>query len=45
VGQALREPQPLFRKLEPSLVDEERARLGQPRDDVHVPGERQAKPQ
>jgi len=44
VGQALREPQPLFRKLEPSLVDEERARLGQPRDDVHVPGERQAKP-
>ena len=32
IGQALREPQPLFRKLEPTLVDEERARLGQPRE-------------
>ncbi|MCL4238271.1 MAG: methionine--tRNA ligase [Anaerolineae bacterium] len=32
IGQALREPQPLFRKLEPSLIDEERARLGQPRE-------------
>jgi len=32
VGQALREPQPLFRKLEMEAVDEERARLGQPRE-------------
>jgi len=32
VGQALRTPQPLFRKLEPTLIDEERARLGQPRE-------------
>ncbi|MCZ7540396.1 MAG: methionine--tRNA ligase [Anaerolineae bacterium] len=32
IGQALREPEPLFRKLEPTLVDEERARLGQPRE-------------
>ncbi len=28
-GDALRQPQPLFRKLDPSIVDEERARLGQ----------------
>jgi len=28
-GAALPEPSPLFRKLEPSLVDEEEARLGQ----------------
>ncbi len=27
-GQALAEPKPLFRKLEPSIADEERARLG-----------------
>ncbi len=27
-GQALRQPKPLFRKLEPSIVEEERARLG-----------------
>jgi len=27
-GQLLREPQPLFRKLEASIVEEERARLG-----------------
>jgi methionyl-tRNA synthetase len=27
-GQALRQPQPLFRKLEPQIVEEERARLG-----------------
>nr|WP_169239996.1 hypothetical protein [Candidatus Roseilinea sp. NK_OTU-006] len=38
VGQALREPQPLFRKLEPSLIDEERARLGQPREAETLPG-------
>lgn len=37
VGQALRDPQPLFRKLEPALIDEERARLGQPRADESVP--------
>lgn len=29
-GQRLLEPQPLFRKLDPLLVDEERARLAQP---------------
>jgi len=28
-GQPLRQPQPLFRKLDPSIVEEERARLGQ----------------
>ncbi|HVN55853.1 MAG TPA: methionine--tRNA ligase [Anaerolineaceae bacterium] len=28
-GQPLQQPQPLFRKLDPSIVDEERARLGQ----------------
>lgn len=38
VGQALRDPQPLFRKLEPSLIDEERARLGQPREAETLPG-------
>lgn len=27
-GSALRQPEPLFRKLEPSIADEERARLG-----------------
>ncbi len=37
VGQALRDPQPLFRKLELSLVDEERARLGQPREVESLP--------
>ncbi|MGQ9849935.1 MAG: methionine--tRNA ligase [Aggregatilineaceae bacterium] len=37
-GQALRDPQPLFRKLEPSLIDEERARLGQPREAETLPG-------
>ena len=31
-GQALREPEALFRKLEPELIDAERARLGQPRE-------------
>lgn len=29
-GQKLLEPQPLFRKLEPQIISEERARLGQP---------------
>jgi methionyl-tRNA synthetase len=38
VGQALREPKPLFRKLEPSLIEEERARLGQPREVESMPG-------
>jgi methionyl-tRNA synthetase len=33
VGQRLRDPEPLFRKLEPELIDEERARLGQPRNE------------
>jgi methionyl-tRNA synthetase len=28
-GQSLREPAPLFRKLDESIVEEERARLGQ----------------
>ncbi len=39
VGQALRAPEPLFVKLEPELVDEERARLGQPRESESVPGQ------
>jgi methionyl-tRNA synthetase len=39
VGQKLREPQPLFRKLEPTLIDEERARLGQPREVKSLPGQ------
>lgn len=32
-GQALREPSPLYVKLEPEIVDQERARLGAPRDE------------
>lgn len=32
-GQALRPPSPLFTKLEPEMVDEEQARLGQPREE------------
>lgn len=32
-GQALREPQPLYVKLEPEVVDQERSYLGQPRDE------------
>ncbi|MDQ7033609.1 MAG: class I tRNA ligase family protein [Anaerolineae bacterium] len=32
-GQALRQPAPLFIKLEPEMVAEEQARLGQPRDE------------
>ncbi len=39
VGQKLREPQPLFQKLEPTLIDEERARLGQPREVKSLPGQ------
>ncbi len=31
-GQEMRQPQPMFRKLEEKIVAEERARLGQPRD-------------
>ncbi len=31
-GQILRQPQPLFRKLEIQIVEEERARLGKPRE-------------
>jgi methionyl-tRNA synthetase len=27
-GQILKQPQPLFKKLEPSIIEEERARLG-----------------
>lgn len=30
-GKEIRQPQPLFRKLEPQIVEEERARLGKPR--------------
>lgn len=37
-GQALREPVALFRKLEPELIDAERARLGQPREAETQPG-------
>ncbi len=37
-GQVLREPKPLFRKLDPDLIDEERARLGQPRESESLPG-------
>jgi methionyl-tRNA synthetase len=29
-GQALRQPEPLYRKLDESIIEEERARLGQP---------------
>src|SRR5690606_8337500 len=32
-GQALREPQPLFIKLEPEIVEQERAYLGAPREE------------
>ncbi|NLX08400.1 MAG: methionine--tRNA ligase [Chloroflexi bacterium] len=37
-GQKLREPEALFRKLEPEIVEEERARLGQPRQ-IEQPGQ------
>ncbi len=36
-GQALRQPQPLFRKLEPELIEQEVARLGQPREAEVLP--------
>ncbi len=39
VGQKLRTPEPLFRKLDTSLIDEERARLGQPRESESLPGQ------
>jgi methionyl-tRNA synthetase len=32
-GQALRQPAPLFRKLDQSIVESERSRLGQPGED------------
>jgi len=32
-GQALREPQALYVKLDPEIVDQERAYLGAPRDE------------
>ncbi|MBC8098458.1 MAG: methionine--tRNA ligase [Armatimonadetes bacterium] len=35
-GQALREPQPLFTKLEPEVVAQERAYLGAPRDEQPI---------
>jgi len=37
VGQKLRPPVPLFRKLEPELIDQERARLGQPSAQEFLP--------
>lgn len=35
-GQKLREPQPLYTKLEPEVVDEEKARLGQPYEEKPI---------
>ncbi|MFZ4816820.1 MAG: methionine--tRNA ligase [Phototrophicaceae bacterium] len=35
-GQALREPTPLFIKLEPEVIDRERTYLGQPRDEQPI---------
>jgi methionyl-tRNA synthetase len=35
-GQPLREPQALFTKLEPEIIDQERALLGAPRDEREV---------
>jgi len=35
-GQALRQPAPLFVKLDPEIVDEERQYLGQPRDEQPI---------
>ncbi|NPA27069.1 MAG: methionine--tRNA ligase [Chloroflexi bacterium] len=32
-GQALRKPKPLFRKLDPKIIEEEKARLGEPPED------------
>jgi methionyl-tRNA synthetase len=37
-GRKLRQPEPLFRKLEPELIEQERARLGQPHT-VQLPGQ------
>jgi methionyl-tRNA synthetase len=37
-GQALREPKALFVKLEPEIVEQERAYLGQPRDEHVIEG-------
>ncbi len=35
-GQALRKPEPLFTKLEPEIVEQEREYLGQPRDEQPI---------
>ncbi len=35
-GQALRQPSPLFTKLEPEMVEEEQSRLGQPREEHEI---------
>lgn len=35
-GQALQKPSPLFTKLDPEIVDEERGLLGQPRDEQPI---------
>ena len=35
-GQTLREPAPLIVKLEPEIVEKERAYLGQPRDEHEI---------
>lgn len=35
-GQALSKPSPLFIKLDPEIVDEERGKLGQPRDEQPI---------
>jgi methionyl-tRNA synthetase len=37
-GQALREPKALYVKLDPEIVDQERAYLGQPRDEHAIEG-------
>jgi methionyl-tRNA synthetase len=35
-GQALRKPQPLFTKLDDSIIEDEQARLGQPREETDI---------
>ena len=35
-GQALRKPAPLFTKLEPEIIEQERSYLGQPRDEQPI---------
>ena len=35
-GQKLRQPSPLFTKLDPEIVDEERQYLGQPRVETPI---------